>query len=76
MAIGKDCLRDVGARRELRRPEVFFARVAEVGLEDSIGKMKQAWLSTCAKRAFGSDSSTNAPEPSALTNEMLAPRAG
>ena len=56
-----------------QRQEVFMARVAELGLEDAIPKLKTKGLTTYAKYAFGCDYNPQMPDPSILTNQLLEP---
>ena len=56
-----------------QRQEVFMAHVAELGLEDTIPKLKTMGLTTYAKYAFGSDYNPQMPDPSILTDQLLKP---
>ena len=58
------------------RSEIFWARVAELGLEDCIPNMKAKGLNSYAKFAFGSDYTPQQADPSTLVKDLLKPLAG
>ena len=58
------------------RTEVFWARVAELGLEDAIPAMKVRGVTAFAKFAIGSDYTPQQPDMTVLATQLLKPLAG